>query len=196
MIDKMTDGELLALALGTRASEALLTKVGDLEAIGRAPFAELQSAGLGKGTAKVAAVFELGRRAMTSRRMGVIGSPESVFQRLRGRFSGLKQEVFVAVAVDARNHVLAEVEIAWGTLTGVEVHPREVFRPLIRMSAAGCVIAHNHPSGDPTPSPEDIALTLRMRAVGELVGIPVMDHVVIAGDKYRSVAEWMGGLSE
>ena len=79
-----------------------------------------------------------------------------------------------------------------GTAIGVEVHPREVFRPLIRMAAAGGVLAHNHPSGDPTPSSEDLELTRRMREVGQLLGIPIIDHVVVAQNGYRSIAEWAG----
>jgi DNA repair protein RadC len=74
----------------------------------------------------------------------------------------------------------------------VEVHPREVFRPLIRMAAAGGLVAHNHPSGDPTPSPEDIALTRRLRDVGGMVGIPIVDHVVLAGGRFCSIADHMG----
>jgi DNA repair protein RadC len=84
------------------------------------------------------------------------------------------------------------MEIARGTAIGVEVHPREVFRPLIRMAAAGGVLAHNHPSGDPTPSSEDLELTRRMREVGMLLGIPVIDHVVIAQNGFRSIMEWAG----
>jgi DNA repair protein RadC len=94
--------------------------------------------------------------------------------------------------VDIRNGLLDVVEVARGTVHGVEVHPREVFRPLIRMAAAGGVLAHNHPSGDPTPSPEDVALTRRLRAAGELLGMPIIDHVVISEGRHCSIAELMG----
>jgi len=99
--------------------------------------------------------------------------------------------VFLILAIDIRNVVLEEIEVARGSLTAVEVHPREVFRPLIRCGAAGAIAVHNHPSGDPTPSPEDLALTRRLREVGDLVGIPLVDHVVVAERGCRSMAEWL-----
>ena len=102
------------------------------------------------------------------------------------------QEVFFAIGVDVRNGLLDVVEVARGSVAAVEVHPREVFRPLVRMAAAGGVLAHNHPSGDPTPSTDDIALTRRLREVGNLLGIPIIDHVVIGDRSFRSIAEWMG----
>ena len=96
------------------------------------------------------------------------------------------------LGVDIRNGLLDVVEIARGTVHSVEVHPREVFRPLIRMAAAGAVVVHNHPSGDPTPSSHDLDLTRRLRAAGELIGIPVIDHVIVGADSFRSVVEWLG----
>ena len=105
---------------------------------------------------------------------------------------GLAQEIFLVVGVDVRNGLLDIMEIARGTVIGVEVHPREIFRPLIRMNAAGGVLVHNHPSGDPTPSPEDIHLTRRMREVGHLMGIPIIDHVVVAQHGFRSICEYLG----
>ena len=96
------------------------------------------------------------------------------------------------IGVDIRNRLLEVVEVARGTVAGVEVHPREVFRPLIRMAAAGGVLVHNHPSGDPTPSPEDVALTRRLREVGQLLGVPIIDHVVVGAHRYRSVREHVG----
>jgi DNA repair protein RadC len=163
-------------------------------ALARATPAELAVAhGVGAArAARLAAGFELGRRALAVRDRAHLADAGAVFRFLRPRVVGLAQEVFLAIGLDARNRIVGEVEVARGLLTGVEVHPREVFRPLIRMAAAGAVVAHNHPSGDPTPSHEDLALTRRLRAVGELVGIPIVDHVVIAGDRYRSIAEWLG----
>jgi DNA repair protein RadC len=104
----------------------------------------------------------------------------------------VQQEVFMMIAIDARSAPVAEIEVSRGSLTGVEVHPREVFRPLICQAAAAAVAVHNHPSGDPRPSVEDILLTRRLRAVGEVIGIPLLDHVVIGDSGYASIAEVLG----
>jgi DNA repair protein RadC len=96
------------------------------------------------------------------------------------------------IGVDIRNGLLDVVECARGSVIGVEIHPREVFRPLVRMAAAGAVLVHNHPSGDPTPSAEDVELTRRLREAGALLGIPVIDHVVVGDGSFRSIAEWIG----
>jgi DNA repair protein RadC len=101
--------------------------------------------------------------------------------------------VFVVIGIDARNVVMVETEVARGHLTGVEVHPREVFRPLVRAGAAAGVCVHNHPSGDPTPSLPDLELTQRLRAAGDLLGIPIVDHVVLADGGAVSIAEWVAG---
>lgn len=125
----------------------------------------------------------------TKRNPLMIQTPRDAAQILIPCMQGLMQEIFVVLALDARNRLVAQIEVARGTLTGVEVHPREVFRPLIVAGAAGFIVSHNHPSGDPTPSPEDVLLTRRLRECGELLGVPLLDHVVIAGEQYRSVAE-------
>jgi DNA repair protein RadC len=92
--------------------------------------------------------------------------------------------------------VVGEIEVARGTLTGVEVHPREVFRPLVRQAAAAAIVAHNHPSGDSRPSPDDIALTRRLQLAGELLGIPILDHIVMGRDDFTSVVEAVGAECE
>lgn len=111
---------------------------------------------------------------------------------LRIRMSGLAQEVFLVIALDARNAVFDQIEVARGCLTGVEVHPREVFRPLIRQSAATAVVAHNHPSGDPTPSHEDVALTYRLHEAGQLIGIPILDHIIVGAHSCTSLYGYLG----
>jgi DNA repair protein RadC len=199
----IADVELLAILLGTgvRAHPAaevareLLVSSGGMGSLSRASPHELARV-LGIGVARaarVAAAFELGRRAFeVEHHRESLGEAEDVYRVLAPRLAGLQQEVFVAIGVDIRNGLLEVVEVARGTVTSVDVHPREVFRPMLRMAAAGCVLAHNHPSGDPTPSFEDIELTHRMRAVGDLVGIPVVDHVVIGERKFISIREWLG----
>lgn len=198
--DGASAADLLAVVLGTGTrnvsaealAQRLLDHVGGVGRLARAPARELVAvAGIGEARAvRVVAAFELGRRGLASARAGdAVREAEDVYQRLRPRLAGLTQEVFVVVALDIRNQVIAELEVARGCLTGVEVHPREVFRPLVRLGAAACVVAHNHPSGDPTPSREDILLTEQLRAVGELIGIPLLDHVVVGADGFRSLFE-------
>lgn len=197
------DAELLALVLGTgvRAHPALAVAAelvrasGGIAALSRASARELSLVtGVGAArAARIAAAFELGRRAIESeQRRDPLTSPEDVHRCVAPRLVGLQQELFFAIGVDIRNGLLDVVEVGRGSVHGVEVHPREVFRPLVRMAAAGGVLVHNHPSGDPTPSPEDIALTRRMQAVGDLLGIPIVDHVVIADRSFRSIREWLG----
>jgi len=190
------DDELLAILIDSRAAPtAVVDAAGGLAAVSRASPRELaQVSGIGSTrAARIAAAFELGRRAVEAEHhRTLLGRPEDVFRCVAPRLAGLQQEVFLAIGVDIRNGLLDVVEVARGTLSGVEVHPREVFRPLVRMAAAGAVLVHNHPSGDPTPSRDDVELTRRMRAVGDVLGIPVIDHVVVGECSFRSIAEWMG----
>ena len=120
-----------------------------------------------------------------------VNEPSDAARLVRGAITRmLEQETFVVLMLTVRNTLIGTpVVVAIGTLTGVEVHPRDVFRAAITNNAAGIVLAHNHPSGDPTPSPEDRELTRRMKAAGELLGIPVMDHVVVTDDSFVSLAE-------
>lgn len=105
-----------------------------------------------------------------------------------------EQETFVVLCLTVRNTLIGEPRVvAIGTVTGVEVHPRDVFRAAIAANAAGIVVLHNHPSGDPTPSIEDVELTRRLKACGDLLGIPVIDHVVVTVDRHVSIAELSGG---
>lgn len=193
--ERLADAELIAVVLGTRGTEvarAALAHCGGLRELARASPLELAAVtGVGPARAtRLAAAFALGRRAVEARcRAPAVAGPEDVFARAWPRVAGLRQEVFVALGLDARNRVVADVEVARGHLTGVEVHPREVFRPLIRAAAATAVVVHNHPSGDPAPSADDIALTERLRAAGDLIGIPLVDHVVVGDGAYVSLAE-------
>ncbi len=101
-------------------------------------------------------------------------------------FARRRHERFYVVALDARNRVIRRHLVAAGSLTSCVVHPREVFAPLIRDRAAATILLHNHPSGDPQPSPEDEALTRRLAEVGCLIGIAVLDHVIVARGGYYS----------
>jgi DNA repair protein RadC len=200
----LSTAELVALILGTgmagrpalEVARALLDQAGGLVSLSRADARELARVpGLGLArAARLVAAFQLGRRAMVEP-MGsaVLRAPADVYRHLRGRMRGLEQEVFYLFALDARNRISCELEIARGSLTQVAVHPREVFRPLVRQAAAAAVVAHNYPSGDPAPSEEDVALTRRLRAAGALLGIPILDHVVIGADDFTSIGELLAG---
>ncbi|MGE0869264.1 MAG: DNA repair protein RadC [Kofleriaceae bacterium] len=201
--DGIGDEELLALIIGTGSARQsaralanqLLHATGGLASLSRASPRELaQITGVGAAlSARLVAAFELGRRAVDlTQHREVLGHAEDVFRCVAPRLAGVAQEVFLTIGVDIRNRLLDVVEVARGSVSAVEVHPREVFRPLIRMAAAGGVIVHNHPSGDPTPSGDDLALTRRLREVGALLGIPIIDHVVIGDRSFRSIAEWLG----
>lgn len=200
---ELGDEELLALILGTGIRHhpardvalELVRSAGGVGPLSRSSARELaQTTGIGSArAARVAAAFELGRRAVDAvQHRETLGRAEDVFRVVAPRVAGLTQEVFISIGVDIRNGLLDVVEVARGSVAGVEVHPREVFRPLIRMAAAGGVLVHNHPSGDPTPSPEDLELTRRLREVGRVLGLPIIDHVVIGDNSFRSIAEWMG----
>jgi len=185
-----SDAELLGLVLdgGLGGSPACARAAKLLEwagGIGRLERVDRTSAGLvGRNAirriAAVRAAIELGQP---------VRDAASVFAHVRGRLPQLDREIFLALLLDGRNRLRAETWISEGTLTTALVHPREVFAPAIRDRAAALILVHNHPSGDPTPSSEDVALTERLRQVGEVVGIRVLDHVVIGHGRWVSLAE-------
>ncbi len=134
------------------------------------------------------ALIELGRRYANSGKGPVtaIEGPEDVFELL-DHLKSEKKEHFVAVLLDAKNKILRTAVIHIGTLTSSVVGPREVFREAIRDGASSIIVAHNHPSGDPTPSPEDFEVTKLLVEVGEILDIPVLDHVIIGERGFRSL---------
>jgi DNA repair protein RadC len=113
---------------------------------------------------------------------------DAFIRRYRPTLATEEQEVFLALALNAKHAATRVVEVARGTLSSVDVHPRELFRPLVLHAAAATIVLHNHPSGTPEPSQDDLTLTARLRDVGALVGIPVLDHVIIGGAEYVSLA--------
>jgi DNA repair protein RadC len=202
--ERVSTAELLALILGTgipgRSATALaqhiIQSIGGVAALARAAPRELVNIpGIGQArAARIAAAFHLARRALEAAlaEEDHIEDPIELYDRLRLRLSGLPQEVFVVVALGPRGVILEEIEVARGSLTSVDVHPREVFRPLIRLCAAAGVVAHNHPSGDLRPSPEDVAVTYRLHEAGEVLGIPILDHIVIGAAGYTSIYRELG----
>ena len=202
----LSDAELLALLLRTggpgRAALGLaadlLERHDGVSGLARAAPAELrQTAGVGPAkSASLLAALELGRRLATRRlRTGdAIRGPADVHRHFHARLRDTLQERFLVLLLDGRHRVLREVMTSQGTLTASLVHPREVFRPALREAAAAVILVHNHPSGDPTPSREDREVTERLVHVGEILGVPVLDHVIVAERGYVSLRE-DGGLS-
>lgn len=137
------------------------------------------------------AAFELGRRAAAepARRDSRIQGPGDVYRRLGPALRDRRQEEFWAVYLDTQNRVISERCVTVGLLNSSLVHPREVFAPAIVHAAASVVLAHNHPSGDPDPSPEDLEVTWQLVESGRLLGIPVRDHIVIGDGRYISLLE-------
>lgn len=185
---------LTAAVLGVSAARAgeLLSSFGGLEALAFASEPELVAASVPRNRARlVHAAFELARQSIGCRpQIGQrLAGASDVWTHMRARLSGVAVEEFWAIALDVRHRVVLDSMLARGSLTGVEIHPRDVFRALIKAGAAAVIFCHQHPSGDPTPSRSDIELTTRLREVGELCGIPVLDHVVVGATGYVSLAE-------
>jgi DNA repair protein RadC len=196
-----TDGELLAVLLGQGRprgnhfdlARTLLSSAGGLGGLAQSSLPELLAVpGLGPTRATVlAAAMEIGRRSAGRRpeRGQRLGDASEVYAHYRARLGSANTEEFWVMGLDVRHRLILEACVARGSLTGVEVHPREVFRPLIRAAAAAVIFCHNHPSGDPTPSRQDFDLTARLKEVGALCGIAVLDHVVVGAEGFVSLAE-------
>jgi DNA repair protein RadC len=126
-----------------------------------------------------------------------ITSPSTAMQYCLSEFRAMAcqavQEEFWLVTLDTKNQPIASHQITVGTLRNSLVHPREVFRPAIHDAANCIIVVHNHPSGDPTPSDQDISVTERLEQAAEIVGIPLIDHIVVAGEKALSIQEWRSG---
>jgi DNA repair protein RadC len=191
----LSDADLLGVVLGSPQIARTLTCVSPRwSEMGRADLCSLPRFNPTR-IAQVLAMAELSHR-MTSRPL-TAGEPISCAEQVAAaygpRLARQHQEVFLALALDAKHRVIAEHEIARGSLTGVEVHPREVFRQLIRDGAATTIAVHNHPSGSPEPSTQDRSLCTRMCEAGQLLGIQVLDFIIVAGMKSVSFSErgWM-----
>ena len=199
--EALTTSELIAILFrtGSRKSGAqdvaqrLMARFGDLERLARASIEELcrvEGVGVVKAL-EVKAALELGRRlaAFTGDQKPTIRSPEEASALFMSDFRGLDKEHFRAILLNTKNHVLKVVEISVGSLDSSLVHPRECFRPAVAASAASIILLHNHPSGDPEPSADDIAITKRLKEAGQVVGIDVLDHIIFGQGKYVSLKE-------
>jgi DNA repair protein RadC len=199
----LSEAELLALILGNGDAASgtsaldqarlLLGSFATLRELGRATTAELcRLKGIGPAkAAELQAVFELARRfAGNSCAPGErFETAQAVFHHYHERLRDRRKEHFLALLLDNKHRIIREVQISEGSLTASIVHPREVFVPVVRESAAAVLFIHNHPSGDPTPSREDLDLTTRLRQAGELMGVRILDHIIIGSNSYVSLAE-------
>ncbi len=192
--------EILAVILGRGISgesvmvtaQRLLSQFGSLKGIADASLEELakvRGIGLAKA-AQIRAAFELASRLegyQDSGKRETAKTPEDVVALVRSRLKGKKKEYFLALLLDTRNRLIRVAEISVGSLDSSIVHPREVFKEAVAASAASVIFAHNHPSGDPEASEDDLNLTKRLAEAGEIMGIDVLDHVIIGEEKYLSL---------
>jgi DNA repair protein RadC len=203
----MSDAQLLAIILRTGGQNKsamdmaieLIDKFGGVSNMEQASLTEYCSIkGLGKAkAAQIKAALELGRRMLQERggKGPVFSSGADVYSFFHPKFIGLKKEVFHCALLDVKNRLIRDARVSEGTLTSSLIHPRESFREAVRESAASVIFVHNHPSGDPSPSRDDILITGKLESAGETVGIRVLDHIIIGDGHYTSMRE-KGYLSE
>ncbi|MFH1679875.1 MAG: DNA repair protein RadC [Candidatus Eisenbacteria bacterium] len=201
----LADRELIAILLGSgrpgrgalEVAADLLARLGNLRALalsGAAPLMDVPGVGEGKAARLLAAV-ELGRRVVRFRKEDPypIRSPKDAARLLMDEMRSLDREEFRVLLLDAKNRVIGVEVVSIGTLTASLIHPREGLKAAIVRSAASIILVHNHPTGVPTPSREDIEITERFVDAGRLVGIDVLDHVIIGDGRFESLRE-MGYL--
>lgn len=197
----LSNAELLAILLrtGTVSESAIglahrvLQASDGLRNLVDMSFEQLTSIkGIGPAKAlQVQAGIELGRR-LSRARLGeaiVIRSPEDVSELMMEELRYLQKEHFVCLFLNTKNQVIGQETLSMGSLNASIVHPREVFRSAIKRSSAAIICVHNHPSGDPTPSAEDINVTKRLMEAGSIIGIDILDHIIIGDQKYVSLKE-------
>jgi DNA repair protein RadC len=203
-VGSLTNAELLALIIRTGDSATqksaidlgreIIAHFGDnLRELGSADISEICSI-KGMGPAKatgIKAAFTLASR-LQSRRLEHLDrftSPRQVFDYFHHEFRDSRKEYFLTLLLDGKNRIIRRVQVSEGSLSQSIVHPREVFIPAVKESAAAIILVHNHPTGDPAPSSEDIAITRRLREAGEIMGIKVLDHIIIGDGEFVSFVE-------
>jgi len=192
--------EILALILGRgikgesviETSHKLLSRFGSLKGVADASIEELtQTRGIGPAkAAQIKAALELSKRLeadFDEEPKPVIKSPGDMAALMRSKLKGKKKEHFWVLCLDTRNRLIGDKQVSIGSLDTSIVHPREVFKEAVSSSAASVIFVHNHPSGDPEPSKEDIELTKRLVKAGEIIGIDVLDHIIVCDKSYLSL---------
>lgn len=197
----VSNAELLAVILRTGSAgqsavelaNTLLARFGSLENLAAAAVADIAGIkGVGKAKAcQIAAALELGRRAATHKdgRRPAITSPEDLAAIVQPQLAGLRHETFSVALLNTKNELLKIIPVSQGTLSGSLVHPRETFRAAIAEGCNSVILIHNHPSGDPEPSDDDIRITRSLVDAGRIIGIRVLDHLIIAKNSYRSLKD-------
>ena len=192
--------EILALILGRgirgesvmMTSQKLLSRFGNLKGVANASVEELiQTRGIGPAkAAQMKAALELSKRLeadVDEKPQPVLKSPEDVAAVMRSKLKGKKKEHFWVICLDTRNRLINCKPVSIGSLDTSIVHPREVFKEAVSSSSSSVIFVHNHPSGDPEPSKEDVELTKRLAKAGEIVGIDVLDHIIVCDKSYLSL---------
>ncbi|CAM3502041.1 RadC family protein [Marinicrinis lubricantis] len=197
----LSNAELLAIILRTgtvaessvHLAQRILKQSGGLRYLVDCTVQQLtRIKGVGPAKAlQIKAGIELGRRISKSMldQTAVIRSPEDAAQLVMEDMRYLQKEHFVCLFLNTKNQVLGQETLSMGSLNASIVHPREVFRAAIKRSSASIICVHNHPSGDPTPSPEDLSITERLVEAGEIIGIEVLDHIIIGDQKFISLKQ-------
>ena len=203
----LSSAELLAILLrvgvpgenAVQVGQRLLQDFGGLPGLHRATFDEVRAQhGIGEAkAAQIKAAIELGRRLKdeSPKDPPAINSPADAAELVQYEMSGLEQEHLRVIMLDSRNHVLGIAEVYKGSVNSSQVHIGEVFKPAIRRNAPAIIVIHNHPSGDPTPSPDDVAVTRAILQAGKLLDIDVLDHMVIGQGRWVSLKERGLGFS-
>ena len=201
-VEHLSDVELLAVMLGTGTKEKpvfrLATEILSMEESGilflsgcsAEELAGIKGVGPAKAC-KILAGIEIGRRIATKPRGNKVTatSPDAIVSLFMEDMRYYKKEVFKILLMNAKGEIIGTDKISMGDLTGAMIHPREVFLPAIKKSAAAVAFVHNHPSGDPQPSGTDIETTKKLVSAGEIIGISVWDHIIIGDGKYVSFRE-------
>lgn len=199
--DKVSNAELLAIIIRTGSRTASAVNLADkilskAENLRELPYLsieelmELKGIGLTKGV-QIKAALELGRRIASSFRLEAraISSPKDVADHLMEEMRYYQKEYFKAILLNTKNQIISTEIISIGSLNSSIVHPREIFSTAVKKVSAAVILVHNHPSGDPTPSREDIEVTKRIVQAGEIIGINVLDHLIIGEGRYYSFRE-------